>query len=125
MRMRRADDDAVQRIGRREIGDVTPASAHEARVFEAVEAAAEKRLCHVSCMERARCKGNGCAKTSARRKSAGLAPRLFQLFRWPHLVGHDILDVLRLDWLAALVDQHHPQLLAVRPRAQTEKQLAL
>ena len=39
MCMRRADDDAMQRVRRHEIGDVAPASAHEALVFKAVDAA--------------------------------------------------------------------------------------
>jgi hypothetical protein len=39
MRMRRADDDAMKRVGRHEICDVAPASPHEALVFEAIDAA--------------------------------------------------------------------------------------
>ena len=39
MGMRRADDDAVQRVRRREIVDVTPVSPHEAFVFQAIDAA--------------------------------------------------------------------------------------
>ena len=39
MRMRRANDDAMKRVWRHEIGDVAPAAPHEALVFEAVDAA--------------------------------------------------------------------------------------
>src|SRR5262245_43334619 len=56
--MRRANDDAMQRVGRDEIGDIAPAPPHEAIVFNAVEAAAQERLGHVSCMERGHAKGN-------------------------------------------------------------------
>jgi hypothetical protein len=39
MRMRRADDDAMKRVGRHKICDVAPAAPHEALVFEAIDAA--------------------------------------------------------------------------------------
>ena len=39
MRMGRANDDAMQRVWRREIGDVAPAAPQESLVFQAVEAA--------------------------------------------------------------------------------------
>jgi hypothetical protein len=39
MRMRRTNDGAMQRVWRHEIGDVAPASPHEALVFKAVDAA--------------------------------------------------------------------------------------
>jgi hypothetical protein len=39
MRMRRANDDAMKRLWRHEIGDVAPAPAHEAIVFKAIDAA--------------------------------------------------------------------------------------
>ena len=41
MRMRRANDDAMKRVWRSEIGDVAPASPHEALVFEPVDAASQ------------------------------------------------------------------------------------
>ena len=41
MRMRRANDGAMKRVWRHEIGDVTPASPHEALVFEPVDAASQ------------------------------------------------------------------------------------
>jgi hypothetical protein len=42
MGMRRTHHHAMKRACRRQIGDVAPAPAQEAFVFEAVEAAAEK-----------------------------------------------------------------------------------
>ncbi len=39
MRMRRANDDAMKRVWRHEIGDVAPASPHEALVLKAIDAA--------------------------------------------------------------------------------------
>src|SRR5262245_53855425 len=67
------------------------------------------------------------AKATAARvalKSPGLAPCPVHLFRRPHPLVHDVLDILRLDRPAALVDQRDPELLAVRARPQTEMRLA-
>ena len=51
MRVRRADDEAVQRIRRREIGNVAAVSLHEAQIFKAVDAAAQQGFGHASCIE--------------------------------------------------------------------------
>src|SRR4029077_12019819 len=55
--MRRANDHAMQRPRRGEISNIAPATPHKAFVFKAVEATAQERLGHGSCMERANAKG--------------------------------------------------------------------
>jgi hypothetical protein len=57
MGMRRANDNAVKRVRRRQIGDVTPAPPHEARVFQTIDAAPQERLGHAGCMELGSCEG--------------------------------------------------------------------
>ena len=57
MRVRRANDRAMKRSWRRQIGDIPPASTHEAFVFEAIEAAAEEWCGHARCMQRLQRRG--------------------------------------------------------------------
>ena len=47
MGMDRANDDAMQCVRRRQIGDVAPVAAHETCVFEAVDAAPKQEFGHV------------------------------------------------------------------------------
>ena len=47
MRVRRADDNAMKRVRRSQIGDVAPAPLHEARVFYTVDAAPQQWFGHV------------------------------------------------------------------------------
>ena len=47
MGMRRAKDDAMKRVRRRQIGDVTPVPSHEARVFKTINAAPQQWFGHV------------------------------------------------------------------------------
>src|SRR5262249_18738649 len=125
MRVGRADDYAMQRIRLGQVGDIAPASPHEALVLQAVDAAAQQPICPVSLYGTRGSQRQPATKASSHGKSARFTPSLLRLFRRPHLVVHDELDVLRLDALAALVDQRHAQLLAVGARAQAEMRFAL